>query len=215
MKVLGIVCSPRKGGNTEIMMEAALAGARSQGAETELWTTAGKDIKSCDGCNTCLKKGVECHIKDDMQPLYHKILAADGVIFGSPSYFMSATAQAKIVIDRLYSLYNQYTLVNKVAGVIAVASSRGHEGVWTIFKNFIVHCHMLPGDCAVGFASEKGEVRKDDYAMKSSEELGKQVVSLIKQQLRWPEEYRKPLYRVCRDKYGIDSYPLRHTRQVK
>ena len=70
MKVLGIACSPRKGGNTEIMMKEALAGARSYGAETELWTTAGKDLKPCDGCETCVKRHGECHIEDDMQELY-------------------------------------------------------------------------------------------------------------------------------------------------
>jgi len=215
MKVLGIVCSPRKGGNTEIMMEVALTGARSYGAETELWTVAGKDLKPCDGCDTCIKRGGECHIKDDMQELYPKILAADGLIFGSPVYFMAVTAQAKIIIDRLYCLYNQFVLPNKVAGVLIVQGSSGLEGARHQFQNLIRLSHMFPADYAFGFGREKGEVRKDDYAMKSSEELGKQVVSLIKQQFRWPEEYRKPIYRICRETYGIDSYPLRHTRQVK
>lgn len=214
MKVLGIVCSPRKGGNTEIMMDTALAGARSYGAETELWTVAGKDLKFCDACSTCLKKGGECHIKDDMQELYPKILAAEGIIFGSPSYFCSVTAQAKTVIDRLYCLYYTDLLVNKVAGVISVAGSRGHEGVTLQFDNFIEVAHMFSADYAAGYASVKGEVRKDDYAMKSAEELGKQIVTLIKQQLRWPQEYKKPLYRFIKDKYGIESYPLRHTRQT-
>jgi len=217
MKVLGIVCSPRKGGNTEIMMEVALAGARSYEAETELWTTAGKDLKPCDGCDACRspKTAGKCHIKDDMQELYPKVLDADGIIFGSPAYFMSATAQSKIVIDRMYSIYNQYLLANKVAGVISVANSRGHEGVWLLFSNLIELSHMLPADYAVGFAATKGEIRKDDFGMKSAEELGKQVAALIKQQFRWPEEYRRPIYRVCREIYGIDSYPLRHTRQAK
>ena len=105
MKVLGIVCSPRKNGNTEIMMKAALTGARSRGAETELWTTAGKDLRPCDACKSCVEKGGKCHIDDDMQELYPKVLASYGIIFGSPSYFDSVSAQAKIVIDRLYCLY--------------------------------------------------------------------------------------------------------------
>ncbi|MFH0914545.1 MAG: flavodoxin family protein [Chloroflexota bacterium] len=210
MKVLGIVCSPRRGGNTEIMMETALAGARRSGAETELWSTAGKDLKPCDSCFTCRKKGVACHIQDDMQELYPKILAADGLIFGSPSYFMSVTAQAKIVIDRLFSLYNQYVLANKVAGVVAVADARGQEGVWRQFSQFFSFCHMFPADYAFGFAREKGDVRKDRCAMKSSEELGKQIVSLIKQQLRWPEEYRRPIYRIMREDYGLDTCPMHY-----
>lgn len=215
MNVLGVVCSPRKGGNTEIMMEVALASARGSAAETELWTTAGKDLKPCDGCQNCLTNGGKCHIRDDMQELYPKILSADGIIFGSPSYFLAATAQAKIVIDRLYCLYNQYVLPNKVVGILCVGTARGHDGVLQQFKNFIELSHMFLADSAFGFGAEKGEVKKDDYAMKSSEELGKQVVSLIKGQVRWPEEYRRHIYRICKETYGIDNYPLRHTRVEK
>jgi multimeric flavodoxin WrbA len=212
MKVLGIVCSPRKNGNTEIMMKAALTGAGSYGAETELWTTAGKDLKPCDACKSCVEKGGKCHINDDMQELYPKILAADGIIFGSPSYFESVSAQAKIVIDRLYCLYIIFVLANKVAGVINVAGSSGHEGAYAPFRNFIKFTHMFPAEQAYGFGEDKGEVRKDKFAMKASEELGKQVVSLIRQRFRWPEEYRKPLYRVCDDNYGISSCPVRHLK---
>lgn len=215
MKVLGIVCSPRKGGNTEIMMREALTGARNYEAETELWTTAGKDLKPCDGCGTCLKRDHRCHIEDDMQELYPKVLTADGIIFGSPVYFWSATAQAKIVIDRLYSIYNKGVLPGKVAGVISVAGARGHDGVQAQFNPFIQLCHMLLADSTYGFADDKGAIRKDEYAMKSSEELGKAMVSLIKQQLHWPEEYRKALYRICKDTYGIDSYPLKRFKISK
>jgi len=214
MKILGIVCSPRKGGNTEIMMDTALAGARSYGAETELWTVAGKDLKFCDACSTCLEKGGECHIKDDMQELYPKILAADGIIFGSPSYFNSLTAQAKAIIDRLCCLYFQDKLVNKVAGVICVAGSSGHAEVCHQFSNLFEPAHMFSADCATGYALEKGGVKEDDYAMKSAGELGKQMVSLVKQQWRWPEEYKKSMYRIVADKYGIASNPLRRTKQT-
>ena len=214
MKILGIVCSPRKGGNTEIMMKTALAGACSCGAETKLWTVAGKDLKFCDGCASCRKSGI-CHIKDDMQELYTEVLAVDGIIFGSPSYFNSLTAQAKTIIDRLYCLYFQNKLVNKVSGVICVASSSGHREVSHQFTNLFELAHMFSADCAVGYASVKGEVKKDDYAMKSAEELGKQMVALIKQQWRWPEEYNKSMYRRVADKYGIASNPLHRTRQTK
>ncbi len=209
MKVLGVVCSPRKNGNTEIMMEVALAGASGLGAETELWTTAGKDLRPCDACKSCVEKGGKCHIDDDMQELYPKVLAADGIIFGSPSYFDSVSAQAKIVIDRLYCLYLMFALVNKVAGVINVASTSGHEGAYTPFRHFIKFAHMFPAEQAYGFALDKGEVRKDKYAMRASEELGEQIVALIKQGFQWPDEYRKPLHRVCKDKYNIDYCPTK------
>ena len=213
MKVLGIVCSPRKGGNTEIMLEVALAGARSYGAETELWTTAGKDLKPCDACGTCIQKGGECHIKDDMQELYPKVLAADGLIFGAPAYFMSVTAQAKIVIDRLFSVYRQFVLPGKVAGVISVADSRGQQGVWNMFKAFIDMSNMITADYAEGWSNEKGTIRKDDYAMKAAEVLGKEIVSLIKMNCKWPEENKRPIYAICREVYGITPYPLRYLKQ--
>ena len=208
MKVLGIVCSPRKDGNTEVMMKEALIGAGSYGAETELWITAGKDLKPCDACGICAGKNGACHIQDDMQELYPKVRAADGIIFGSPVYFFSVTAQAKLVIDRLYSLYSVQALCGKVAGVISAATSCGHEGVQTEFSKFINLSHMFQAERTWGYGDKRGDVRRDSYAMKSSEELGKQVVSLIKQQLHWPEEYRKTLFDLCMDKYGIDTYPL-------
>ncbi len=201
MKVLGIVCSPRKGGNTEIMMNEALAGARSNGAEIELWSTAGKILSPCDGCQSCLKEKGKCHIDDDIQDLYPKILAADGIIFGSPSYFGSVSAQAKIVIDRLYGLYNMYLLPGKVAAVVSVAIARGHEGIWSQFRNLFERCHMLVADHAYGFAKDIGDIRKDTHAMIRAKELGKEVASLISQQFRWPEEYRKPFSHVCRERY--------------
>ncbi|MBI4295156.1 MAG: flavodoxin family protein [Chloroflexi bacterium] len=208
MKVLGIVCSPRKGGNTEILMVEALAGAQSCGAETELWTAAGKDLRPCDGCYSCIDRGGKCHIRDDMQELYSKILEADGLIFGSPTYFMSLTAQAKIVIDRMFCLFRQDMLVNKVAGVLNVSGSSGPDGVAAEFHKFILLSHMFPADYTFGFAYDKGDVRKDNFAMRSSSELGKQVVALVKQQLGHPREYIKPLYRICRDTYGLSDYAL-------
>jgi len=191
------------------MMEEALAGARSQGAETELWTTAGKELKPCDACSSCLKQDGKCHIKDDMQALYPKILAADGIIFGSPAYFGFMSAQAKTVVDRLYGVASLNKLTNKVAGVISTAGAVGHQGVWAQFCHIIPHCRMFMADYAFGFALAKGDVRKDKFAMKSSEELGKLVATMIKKQFRYPEEYDRTLYRACKEKYGIESYPIK------
>ena len=86
MKIIGIVASARKGGNTEIMVKEALKTAKEAGADTELFLIAGKDIKGCDGCRSCQQTG-NCRINDDMQPLYKLMLAADGIIFGTPVYF--------------------------------------------------------------------------------------------------------------------------------
>ena len=168
MKVLGIVCSPRKGGNTEVLVQEALAGARDNGAEIELLTVWDKDIKPCDGCLSCEKTG-KCHIKDDMQGIYPELVEADGIIWGTPVYFWSATAQAKMLIDRSYALYfNKNNLTNKVSGVISVGASLGNLGVWHLFSSFFSVHHMLSTDFVYGYARNKGDIRKDKHAMKAS-----------------------------------------------
>ena len=102
MNVLGLVCSPREGGNTEILVREALAGAEQKGAETELYLVADKNIGPCIACEACAAKGV-CATDDDMQVLYKKLLAADGIILGTPVYFINVSAQAKAVIDRSFA----------------------------------------------------------------------------------------------------------------
>ena len=125
MKILGLSCSPRKQGNTEILLGEALNGAQQEGAGVELYSVSGKDIKPCDGCGVCNKTG-ECHIKDDMHVLYDKLLEADGIIFGSPIYFYSITAQAKAILDRTIALNRpERSLANKVGAVIVTGGSLG------------------------------------------------------------------------------------------
>ena len=86
MKITGIVCSPRKGGNTEILVAQALHASREKGAETEMILTADKQISPCDACDGCLGNGI-CVVEDDMQEIYQKFETADGIIFGTPVYF--------------------------------------------------------------------------------------------------------------------------------
>lgn len=124
MRILGIVCSPRKGGNTEILVKEALEAAREAGCETELILVADKKIAPCDGCNACVKTSV-CKIMDDMQGVYEELEKADGIIFGTPSYFINVSAQAKAIMDRTYAFRFTSKLRGKVAGVIVAARRTG------------------------------------------------------------------------------------------
>lgn len=180
MKVLGIVCSPRMGGNTEILVRAALESARKEGAEVELWSIAGKDVKPCDHCLSCAKTG-RCHIKDDMQELYMKMVEADGIVIGSPIYFWSVSAQAKLIMDRTYALRRPTNrLERKVGGAIAVAGRRGEVEGLTVINNFFLGQGMTPVGLGVdGRGSEKGDVKGDERAMIGAAELGKKIVELI------------------------------------
>jgi len=206
VKVLGIACSPRQHGNTEILVEEALSGARE--AETELLTLADKEIKPCDSCFACLKTG-KCHIDDDMQPIYGKLLDADGIIFGTPVYFWSMTAQAKALIDRTIALrYPRLKLASKVGGIIAVGERTGLMSTATLFYTFFARNHMLSSDDVCALAGEKGAVRQDKYGMKAAGELGKLMVALIKTGFEFPKEYDCPLStRVNRD-YGLSQAPF-------
>jgi len=181
LKVLGIVCSPRKAGNTEILVREALAGAKESGAKVELLRISDMNIAACDGCETCHQSG-ECRIKDDMQKVYEKILEADGIILGSPVYFWSVSSQAKTFMDRTYALrYPNHKLKNKVGGAIAAAGSRGTVNALSIINNFFLGHDMLATGLGIsGYGTKKGEVRQDKRAMEGARSLGKQVIQLIK-----------------------------------
>ena len=108
MKILGINASP-KGSKSQTLrlVNAVLNGAKSSGCEVELVDLCKLNIEYCNACGICHKKG-KCYKKDDFQGLYRKLLAADGLVMGSPNYFLSVTAQMKTLIDRMaYAVHCQ------------------------------------------------------------------------------------------------------------
>ncbi|MFH1480566.1 MAG: flavodoxin family protein [Pseudomonadota bacterium] len=208
MKIIGISCSLRKGSNTKILVENALSSAREAGAETFLLDMFGKTISPCQGCLKCSKTG-QCQVKDDMQQCYPLVEEAEGIVFGTPVFFFNISGAAKIFMDRLYPLYMRGKLANKVAGVIAVANSIGHTGVWHTFITFFNAAHMLSADIVPAFAGLPGEVEKDRHAIQASKVLGKQIFDLASCRFRYPEEYTAALYQHVANKYGINQSPHR------
>jgi len=157
MRILGIVCSPRKEGNTEILVREALKAADEAGAETELILVADKNIAPCDGCGACWENGV-CKIKDDMQTVYQQLELADGVIFGTPVYFMNVTAQAKAIIDRTYSLLIANKLRDKIAAAIVVARRVGAGQVLSLLYSYFTAQRMVIAGGGIGYGIMKGDV---------------------------------------------------------
>lgn len=189
MRILGIVCSPRQGGNTEILVKEALEAARNAGAETELILVADKRITPCDGCGVCEENGT-CRIKDDMQTIYQQLELADGVILGTPVYFANVSAQAKAVIDRTYALLRLGKLRGKVGGVIVAARRVGAGQVLSLLYTYFTAQRMIVAGGAIGYGRKKGEVRKGmggSYSLSALEEakaVGRNVVRLAEQLLK-------------------------------
>ncbi len=184
MRILGIVCSPRKGGNTEILVRAALEAAREAGGETELILVADMNIAPCDGCGTCLKKGT-CKIKDDMQMIYEQLELAEGVVLGTPVYFMNVSAQAKAIMDRTYALLGGRKLRGKVAAAIVAARRVGAGEVLSLlYPYFMVHGMIVAGG-GIGYGMEKGDVRQGVggspslSALEEARAVGRNVVRMV------------------------------------
>ena len=125
MKVLGIVGSLRKGGNTEVAVKSTLTAIQDLGVDTELICLSDFKVGPCDGCGKC-KKG-SCHINDDMIKLIPKIESADAFVIGSPVYYGGISGGLKCFLDRCRPLkLNGNLLRGKIGGAIAVGKIWGH-----------------------------------------------------------------------------------------
>jgi multimeric flavodoxin WrbA len=208
MKILGISCSPRKKGNTDILIEQALDGATKEGAIPIFMSIRDLSISGCDGCYSCAKSG-KCHIDDDMHTIYRALEESQGIIFGSPIYFWSVCGQAKVMIDRTIALrFPHQRLENKIGGIILVATRRGCMNASGFLTHWMLSNHMLLADVVDGYATEKGAVGKDFHAMKAAFELGRLMVKLIEKGFTYPEEFNHPIYRMIQKKYEIDPCPV-------
>jgi multimeric flavodoxin WrbA len=104
MKVVGFVGSPREKGNTTVIVNEVLRGAKESGAETKIFNLNKLNIRGCQACYKCQTPEGKCVQKDDMAPLYDEIFSADAVVIGSPVFMFQVTGQTKIFVDRLFAL---------------------------------------------------------------------------------------------------------------
>jgi multimeric flavodoxin WrbA len=178
--IIGLSGSPRVGGNTDVILEEALAAAKGEGAEVKLIRISDYHVQPCNGCMACFGTK-RCVIDDEGETLYQEIVKADGIILGSPSYFQGVTAQMKIFIDRIGFLAlarGRKDFAEKVGGVIAVARRSGVSNTCNQMITFLTAVGMtIPsGGRAFAIGREKGEVSKDHEGIDSARHLGKMVV---------------------------------------
>jgi multimeric flavodoxin WrbA len=184
MKVIAIIGSPRKGGNTELLAEHTLKAIAEEGLDTELIRLAGMDIKPCNACMVCLKEE-KCSIADDLFPIYLKMKEADGIILASPVYFGSATSLIKGLMERTgyMARSNGEPFQGKVGGALVVARRAGQNFTFAqLTLWFQILGFFIPGSTYwnVARGREKGEVLNDEEGLKTAWKFGKNMAFLIK-----------------------------------
>ena len=164
VKVLGIVGSPRKNGNTWRLVEHALeAAAAVSGVQTGVYQLAGKNIHHCIGCYKCAETG-QCVFNDDLADFIQAYLEADGILWGAPVYHMAVPASMKAAIDRLGNLMAVRCLrqgadlprFSKACGVLTTGGSR--YGGQELVLSFMIHSSLLMNGVAVA-----GDPGKESY----------------------------------------------------
>jgi len=187
MKVLAINGSARKDGNTAAMLKTCMAELETQGIKTELVQLAGKQFGGCIACMKCFEnKDGHCAVKKDkLNDLIDKMVAADGVLIGSPTYFANVTTNIKSLIDRagMVAIANDSMFARKV-GAAVVAVRRG--GAIHVFNSinhlFFISQMIVPGSCYwnIGRGLNPGDVEGDDEGLHTMEVLGKNMGWLLK-----------------------------------
>lgn len=186
MRVLAINGSPRKGGNTEILLRKALEPVAVAGHQTEYIQVGGTRIRGCTACGACGRmKNRRCVIDDDIFNLvFAKMIAADAILIGSPVYFANMTAETKALIDRAgyVALANGGLLRRKIG--VAVSAQRRGGGVHvmdSINHLFLISEMIVPGSTYwnFGVGSAPGDVLNDTEGLKNMNNLGEQIVWLL------------------------------------
>lgn len=187
MKVVAFNGSARKDGNTAALIQRIFKILEAEKIETELIQLAGQQIHGCTACGTCRKvKNKECKIVNDNLNLYiQKMIEADGIILGSPTYFSMMSSEMKALIDRagFVGRSNDDMFKRKVgAAVVAVRRAGGIPTFDAINHFFLISQMIVPGSSYwnVGVGLNKGDVEKDEEGMKTMEDLGRNMAWLLR-----------------------------------
>lgn len=185
MYALAINGSPRKGGNTEMLLNAALKPLEQNGWETELVKIGGKPVRGCIACMKCReKKNMECIAhKDIFNEVMAKMVRADALLLGSPTYFTDVTSEMKALLDRsgYVALANDRAFMGKIGAAVVAVRRAGATHVFdTINHLFLINQMIVPGSTYwnLGIGRDKGEVAEDAEGLKNMQNLGETIAWL-------------------------------------
>ncbi len=187
MKVIAFNGSPRKEGNTNSLINMVFEELHKESIETEIYQFQGKKIRGCIACMQCMKnQDKRCgNTNDVVNECIEKIQSADGVIFGSPTYFGNVTAELKALIDRagLVSMVNGQMFARKVgAAVVAVRRAGGVETFNSINNFFFLNQMIIPGSSYwnIAYGYKPKEVENDEEGKMTIKNLGANMAWLLK-----------------------------------
>jgi multimeric flavodoxin WrbA len=188
MKVLGISGSPRRDGNTDILVNTALEIIAGEGLQTDFLSLADRPIKPCVACRGCFSSETIRCVQEDpaFEGVLEKFNDADGILIGSPVYFGSATPQIMALLDRVgyVSRRHPQLLRRKAGAAIVVARRAGQNFTFAQLNYFFLISEMIvPGSTYwnVAVGREKGEVRNDAEGMDTVKNLARNMAWLMKQ----------------------------------
>jgi multimeric flavodoxin WrbA len=187
MRVLGLNGSPRRGGNTDLLLTAVMKGAEDKGAQTKTLVLNDLKISPCQHCDACFEAGV-CKIKDDMQMVYKEMEKADRIVLASPIHFLGLTAQMKAMIDRGQALWaRKYVLEKPPLGdgrprkglFVAVGGMKlarlFEPSLATVKAFFTVIDVEYAGELLFRGIDEKGAIKKHPTALKEAFAAGQKL----------------------------------------
>lgn len=182
MYALAINGSPRKDGNTRVLLEKVTEQLKNAGWDTEIVQVGGRNMRGCIACYKCFEnKDQRCAVKnDEFNDVMEKIVRADAIIMGSPTYFADVSAECKAVLDRagLVSIANGGLLRAKIgAGVVAVRRGGATHVLDSINHMYLMSEMIVPGSTYwnMAYGLNKGEVSGDEEGMRNAEHLGKAI----------------------------------------
>jgi len=182
MYALAVNGSPRKGGNTEILLQEVLGELKKSGWETELVKVGGTAIRGCIACHKCFEnKNNACSVKKDaFNDIFAKMLKADAMILGSPTYFAAVSADLKALIERagFVAYANGHAFSGKIGAAVVAVRRGGATHVYDSINHMFQMSRMiLPGSTYwnMGIGLHKGEVAEDDEGMANMRHLGKAI----------------------------------------
>jgi len=188
VKVLALEGSPRRGGNSSLLLKWVLEGVEEGGGEVSLLRVSDLDIAPCTGCDGCIQTG-ECVIRDDMDSVMEMVLASQHLVVATPVYFYHVPAQLKALIDRFQPLWVRETLLGKPSVkrgnlvLVACGATRGEDlfqCILTTLKHLsrYLGLEMAPYHLLVRGVDGAGEVLKIEGLRERSRGVGKSIMGI-------------------------------------